>query len=197
VLRAVEFNFSISRPNNGFIRNRVGVSAVRSFLAAHRACFVRGSVNVNYVGHWRISKTTARRRRPTPKLFQGRVPSPTRLASAAYPSTQIRFREVAFGLLVALPSNQIGRSLVGRRVSFTKQVSHTLVPSFSVKSTRRLRSTSTSHFPQMSCSVWLSFPIILRSDQRGFCFQSVKSNAPAQKSTAPALTCNPLSARAA
>jgi hypothetical protein len=39
---------------------------------------------------------------------------------------------------------------VGRSVPFTKQESQTLVPSFSVKSTRRLASISAPHFPQRS-----------------------------------------------
>jgi hypothetical protein len=50
---------------------------------------------------------------------------------------------------------QFGHSLFGRRVSFTKQDSQTLVPSFSVKSTLRLNSISAPHFPHDS--VWASF----------------------------------------
>jgi hypothetical protein len=48
---------------------------------------------------------------------------------------------------------QFDQSFLGRaarRVSFTKQVSHTRVPSLSVKSTRRVASISAPHFPQTS-----------------------------------------------
>jgi hypothetical protein len=45
---------------------------------------------------------------------------------------------------------QFGQSLLGRRVSFTKQDSQTLVPFLSVKSTLRVGSISVSHFPQSS-----------------------------------------------
>jgi hypothetical protein len=75
---------------------------------------------------------------------------------------------------------------VGRGVSFTKHASQTLVPSLSVKSTRRLRSISASHFPQMSWSASLSLPIIFQTSQRGFCFQSTNNCAPEQKNKTPA-----------
>jgi len=45
---------------------------------------------------------------------------------------------------------QFGQSLLGLRVSFTKHDSHTLFPSFVVKSTLRVRSISVPHFPQTS-----------------------------------------------
>jgi hypothetical protein len=45
---------------------------------------------------------------------------------------------------------QFGQSLLGRRVSFTKQESQTLVPSFKVKSTLRVASISAPHLPQTS-----------------------------------------------
>jgi hypothetical protein len=48
-----------------------------------------------------------------------------------------------------------GQSLLGRRVSFTKQESQTRVPSFRVKSTRRLGSISAPHFPHRSTGVSL------------------------------------------
>lgn len=64
---------------------------------------------------------------------------------------------------------------VGRGVSLTKQELQTLVPSFSVKSTRRLRSISASHFPQMSWSVSLLLSIIFQISQRVFCFQRSSS----------------------
>jgi len=48
-----------------------------------------------------------------------------------------------------------GQSLLGRRVSFTKQESQTRVPSFRVKSTRRFGSISAPHFPQRSTGVSL------------------------------------------
>jgi hypothetical protein len=45
---------------------------------------------------------------------------------------------------------QFGQSVFGLGVSFTKHDSHTRVPSFSVKSTLRLKSISDPHFPQSS-----------------------------------------------
>ena len=45
---------------------------------------------------------------------------------------------------------QLGRSVLGRGVSLTKQESQTRVPSFKVKSTLRLESIAAPHFPQTS-----------------------------------------------
>ena len=51
MLRAIDFDLPIRRPNDRYIRDRTGVSAIGAFLAAHRTCFVGGSVKVNHVGH--------------------------------------------------------------------------------------------------------------------------------------------------
>jgi transposase len=74
-----------------------------------------------------------------------------------------------------------------RGVSLTKQESQTLVPSFRVKSTRRLRSISASHFPQMSWSASLLLPIILQTSQRGLCFQISSNKTPKQENRTPAI----------
>jgi hypothetical protein len=76
---------------------------------------------------------------------------------------------------------------VGPRVSLTKQDSHTLVPSFSVKSTRRRRSISASHFPQMSWTASLSLPIIFQTGQRKFCLQRSNDKTPEQENRMPAI----------
>jgi hypothetical protein len=48
---AEEFDFPIRGPNDRFASNCIRVAAVRALLAAHRACFVRTSVDVNDVRH--------------------------------------------------------------------------------------------------------------------------------------------------
>ncbi len=47
VLGAVEFDFPIRRSNNGLVGECIRLAAIRALLAAHRTCFVRGSVNVD------------------------------------------------------------------------------------------------------------------------------------------------------
>jgi hypothetical protein len=62
---------------------------------------------------------------------------------------------------------QLGRSLLGRGVSLTKQESQTRVPSFRVKSTRRLESIAAPHFPQTSLGVSLiGFHLFYRTTMR-------------------------------
>src|ERR1700723_3122643 len=58
---------------------------------------------------------------------------------------------------------QFGQSVLGRRVSFTKQDSQTLVPSLKVKTALRMKSISAPHFPQSSvCASLTSTPGQLR-----------------------------------
>jgi hypothetical protein len=65
---------------------------------------------------------------------------------------------------------QLGRSLLGRGVSLTKQESQTRVPSFRVKSTLRLESIAAPHFPQTSLGVSLiGFHLFYRTTTR-VCF---------------------------
>lgn len=67
-------------------------------------------------------------------------------------------------------SPQLGRSLLGRGVSLTKQESQTRVPSFRVKSTLRLESIAAPHFPQTSLGVSLiGFQLFYRTTTR-VCF---------------------------
>ncbi len=64
-------------------------------------------------------------------------------------------------------SRQLGRSLLGRGVSLTKQESQTRVPSFRVKSTLRLESIAAPHFPQTSLGVSLiGFHLFYRTTTR-------------------------------
>jgi hypothetical protein len=51
MLRAVEFDFPVSRPNDRLIGSSIRVAAVRALLTAYRARLVRASVNVNHVWH--------------------------------------------------------------------------------------------------------------------------------------------------
>jgi hypothetical protein len=51
VLRAVEFDFPISRPNDRFVGNGIRVAAVRALLTANRTRLVRTPVDVHDVGH--------------------------------------------------------------------------------------------------------------------------------------------------
>jgi hypothetical protein len=52
VLRAIEFNFPIRRPNYRFVYNGTRIAPVRALLTTHWTCLVGSSVNVDRVGHW-------------------------------------------------------------------------------------------------------------------------------------------------
>lgn len=51
MLGAIEFDFPIGRPNNGFVANCIRLAAVRTHSTADGARLVRTPVDVNHVGH--------------------------------------------------------------------------------------------------------------------------------------------------
>ena len=53
MLRAVEFDFPIRRPNDRLALHSVRIATIRALLTAHRTRLVRICVDVNHIGHLR------------------------------------------------------------------------------------------------------------------------------------------------
>ena len=71
MVRAVEFDFPIRRPNDRLVRHSIRIAAIRALLTAHRTRLVRIGVYVNHIGHSRDYTADAANQAP-PSAEAGR-----------------------------------------------------------------------------------------------------------------------------